>query len=344
MMESSINRPVEMLITISVEQNMLDTLQQTYPRLQITNKITRRVEDIPAEVWARTEVLYTDRVLPDPIMAPNLRWIQFHYAGVEFVLDSPIIKKEDLVMTTASGAASPQLAEYAMMALLSMGHRMGDIFANQDKAEWPRDRWDRFSPLELRGSTVGIVGYGSIGREIARLLQPWDVKILAIKRDVMHPFDNDYNPAGLGDPEGNLFHRLYPIQAINSVFKESDFVIVTLPLTPFTRNLIGAKELASMKSTAYLICVGRGAVIDQAALLTALQERKFAGAFLDVFAEEPLPPTSPFWKMPNVIVSPHISGISRFYDQRAMAVLMENLQRYLLGDKLLNVFDLQRGY
>jgi phosphoglycerate dehydrogenase-like enzyme len=160
----------------------------------------------------------------------------------------------------------------------------------------------------------------------------------------MRPEDPGYTIPGLGDPAGDLFHRLYPYQAARSMMKECDYVVVSLPLTPETRGLIGANELSAMKPSAYLVAVARGGVIDQAALTAALQEKRIAGAALDVFAEEPLPSNSPLWKMPNVIVTPHVGGMSVHYNQRAINLLIENLKRYLTGAPLLNRFDAQRGY
>ncbi|MCE1255284.1 MAG: D-2-hydroxyacid dehydrogenase [Anaerolineae bacterium] len=336
--------PVEVLITIPLAEDLLERLQSVSPRLKINQHITRRAEEISAEVWQRTEVLYTDVVLPDVTLVPNLRWIQFHWAGIEYVLESTLAKKPELTMTTLSGAAAPQMAEFILMMMLALGHRLPDLTVNQAKTEWPRDRWERFVPLELRGSTVGIIGYGSIGRELARLLRPFDVKALAVKRNLMDPYDHGYAIEGLGDPDGDLFTRLYPIQALQSVLKECDFVVVTLPLTAETRDIIGADELAAMKSSAYLIDACRGTVVNEEALLTALQEHKIAGAALDVFADEPLPPASPFWKLPNVFITPHISGISPAYDERAVALFGENIKRYLSGEKLFNKFDPEPGY
>ena len=336
--------PIEILVTIPFTDAQLDNLRNLSPRIRVTSQPARRPEDISAEVWERTEVLYTDRILPDPALVPNLRWLQFHFAGVDFALDSPLLRKPDLQVTTLSGAAAPQMAEYALSMMLVLGHQLPALSLNQTRAEWPRARWDRFSPRELRGSTVGLIGYGSIGREIARLLHPWNCTVLAVKRDVMHPQDLDYIPPGMGDPDGEYFTRLYPVQAVCSVMKECDFVVVSLPLTPQTRGLIGEPELAVMKSTAYLIHIGRGGVVAESALLDALQNKRLAGAVLDVFGEEPLPPTSPFWRLPNALVTPHVGGISRFYADRAMDMLMENLQRYLSGGVLLNRFDLERGY
>jgi len=336
--------PIEVLVTIPFTEPQLSSLREVSPRLRFTVQAARRAEEIPSEVWARTEVLYTDRVLPDAAKVPNLRWIQFHFAGIDFVAQSPLLQRPGLIATNLSGASAIQIAEYVVMMILALGHHLPDLMANQAKAEWPRERFERFIPLELHNSTVGIIGYGSIGRQIAHLLQSFGVTVLATKRDVMQPQDSGYVQEGLGDPQGDLFQRLYPVQALKSMLHQCDFIVVTVPLTPETRGLVGVEELAVVKPTAFLIDTSRGGVVDHAALVAALQERRLAGAALDVFPEEPLAPTSPFWRLPNVIITPHISGSSLYYNERAVALFAENLNRYLAGLPLYNRFDPVMGY
>jgi phosphoglycerate dehydrogenase-like enzyme len=336
--------PIEVLITVPFSEELLNQLRGVSPRLKILPQRARKPEEVPPDVWARAEVLYTNIVLPTAEQAPRLRWIQFHWAGIDHVLDSPLLKKPDLTMTTLSGVSATKAAEYAVMMLLALGHRLPDVIAAQKKGDWPRDRWERFSPQELRTSTVGIVGYGSIGRQIARLLREFGATVLAAKRDAMHPEDSGYIPEGQGDPTGELVHRLYPYQALHSMLRECDFVIITIPLTPETRRMIGAAELAVLKPTATLIDISRGGVIDHNALLSVLRERKIAGAALDVYEQEPLPADHPLWKLPNVILTPHIAGFSPHYEQRAVNLFAENLTRYLAGLPLYNRFDAERGY
>jgi phosphoglycerate dehydrogenase-like enzyme len=247
-------------------------------------------------------------------------------------------------VTSMSGASASQMAEHAVMMMLALGHHMQEIFAHQRKAEWPSDRFELFTPLELRGSTVGIVGYGSIGRQIARLLQTFGAKVLATKRDIRHPEDPGYTVEGLGDPEGDLVNRLYPPQALGSMLKECDFVVVTLPRTKETRGLLGVKELAAFKPGAYLVDISRGEIVDQNALIPLLKEHKIAGAALDVFPVEPLPADSPLWKLPNVIITPHIAGFSAQYDERAAELFAQNLHRYLEELPLYNRLDLTHEY
>ncbi len=335
---------IEALLTVPFNEQSLARLRELSPRLHIQVETGRKADEIPAEIWSKVEILYTDQVMPLPEQAPNLRWVQFHFTGIDPVVDVPLMHKPDLLMTTLSGAAAPQVAEYAVSLLLGLGHRMIELSQAQDKADWPRERWERFRPMELRNSTVGIIGYGSLGREMARLLRPFGTRILAVKRDVFHPEDHGYTIPGLGDPGGDLFDRLYPPQALRSMMKECDFVVVMLPLTAETRGLIGAAELAVMKPSAYFVQLARGAVVDQTALLLALQERRIAGAALDVFQEEPLPNNHPLWRLNNVILSPHIAGMSAAYDERALALWTENLKRYLTGASLLNLLDVQKGY
>ena len=336
--------PIEILITLPLSEPLLTSLREISSRLHFTVQPARRPDEIPPEVWARTEVLYTDRVLPDPAKVPNLRWIQFHFAGIDFATQSPLLQKPDLVATHLSGASATQVAEYVVMMMLALGHHLPDLMESQAKVEWPRERNERFIPLELYHSTVGIIGYGSIGRQVTHLLQPFGVNVLATKREVMHPQDSGYSQKGLGDTQGDLFQRLYPVQALKSMLHLCDFIIVTVPLTPETRGLVGVEELAVVKSTAYLIDTSRGGVIDHIALVTALEERRLAGAALDVFPDEPLPPSSPLWRMPNVIITPHISGSSLYYNERAVTLFAENINRYLAGLPLLNQFDPALGY
>jgi phosphoglycerate dehydrogenase-like enzyme len=299
---------------------------------------------VPSELWQNTEVLYTHRVLPAPEQAPHLQWIQFHWAGIDHALDAPILKRPEVVATHLSGASVSQMAEYAVMMMLALGHRLHDAMSYQKRAEWPKGRWDKFVPNELRGSTVGIIGYGSVGRHIARLLRAFGATMLATKRDAMHPEDDGYNIDGLGDPEGDLAARLYPPQALRSMLKECDFIVVTVPLTEDTRGMIGAKELEAAKHGAYLVDISRGGIVDHEALIEVLRERKIAGAAMDVFPSEPLPSDSPLWKLPNVIITPHVAGFSPHYDLRATALFTENLHRYLAGLPLHNRIKLERGY
>jgi phosphoglycerate dehydrogenase-like enzyme len=338
------NRPINILVAHYFPEDLIAPLRNISPRLEITVQPARKPGDISAEIWAQSEVLYTSGVLPELAQVPKLEWIQFHFAGVDAVAGASILQKPGLIATTLSGAHVPQMGEYVLMMLLALGHRLPKLVEHQLRSEWPKDRWERFLPTELRGSTVGIVGYGSIGRQVARLCQTFGATVLATKRNAMQPKDTGYIQENLGDPGGDFVHRLYPTQALKSMLKECDFIVVTTPLTEETRGLIGAEAFAVMKPTACIVDVSRGGVIDHKALISALREKKIARASLDVFPEEPLPDKSPLWKMPNVLITPHISGISPHYDCRALRLFGDNLRNYLDGKTLFNQFKPERGY
>lgn len=342
--EKQINDPVEVLITLNFNDQLVRQLMDVSPRLHIQVLNVREITDVPSEVWSRVEVLYTNRVLPTPEEAPRLKWIQLHWAGADHAVHAPILAKPGVQATTLSGTSASQMAEHAVLMMLALGHHLPEATALQKRAEWPGDRWERFSPRELRDSTVGIIGYGSVGREIARLVTKFGATVLATKRDVMHPVDTGYMPEGLGDPNGDLVQRLYPPQALSSMLKQCDFVVVCTPLTAETKNLLGAQELASLKPGAYLVALSRGDIVDHSALIPLLRDQKIGGAALDVFPTEPLPADSPLWKLPNVIITPHIAGFSPQYDQRAVQLFAENLQRYLSGLPLHNRISIENEY
>lgn len=336
---------IEILITVPISEELLTQLRGLFPRINVTAIQANGINDIPAETWAQTEVLYTAHLLPKPEQVPALKWLQFHYAGIDRFLDEPLLKKDGLLITTLSGAAASQVAEHILAMMLALGHKLPALLASQKKAEWPRDRFERFSPFELRGKTAGIVGYGSIGRQVARLLQPFGVTVLATKRNVMTPSDSGYIfSEEMGDSNGDFVTRLYPAEALRSMARECHFLIVTVPLTLETTELIGETILQAIQPGAFLIDVSRGGVVSHSALVKALQNGRLAGAGLDVFPEEPLPASSPLWAMPNVIITPHVSGGSPHYTERAMALFSENLLRYQGGLTLYNLVDRQRGY
>jgi len=336
--------PIDVLITLAFTDELVKQISEVSPRLTVEKIVSRKAEEISDEVWKRVEVLYTNRVLPRPEQAPHLRWIQFHWAGLDHALEEPILQREGMNFTNMSGASASQMAEHAVMMMLALGHHLPDIYTHQKKADWPSGRWELFTPHELRGSTVGIIGYGSIGRQIARLLQVFGATVLATKRDVLHPEDTGYILEGLGDLGGDLVNRLYPPQALCSMLEECDYVVVTLPRTTATRGLLGAKELSSIKPNAFLVDISRGEIIDHTALIPLLREHKIAGAALDVYPVEPLPADSPLWKLPNLILTPHIAGFSPHYDQRAVDLFIQNLHRYLEGLPLYNRLDLKLEY
>jgi phosphoglycerate dehydrogenase-like enzyme len=334
---------IQVLVTVPFPDDMMDRLQDVSPRLSFHQSTARRPDDLPASLLPQIEILYTLSALPLPEQAPRLRWVQMHYAGVDHVVDHPLVRA-GVAVTTMSGAAAPQVAEFAWMAILALARQLPEMLRDQAGRHWDDDRFHRFRPVEVRGATIGIVGYGSIGREVGRLARAFGASVLAVKRDLMRLDDDGYRLGGVGDPDATQVDRLYPPQAVASMAERCDFLVVTAPLTPETRGLIGRAVFQRMKPTAYLIDISRGQVVDQDALIQALRDRHLAGAALDVYPVEPLPADSPLWEMPNVILSPHVAGASGAYYERAAAVFAENLRRYLADQPLLNRFDPRRGY
>ncbi|MBZ0300827.1 MAG: D-2-hydroxyacid dehydrogenase [Anaerolineae bacterium] len=332
--------PIHVVVALDFSDEIMDQLRAVSPRLHIE----RHFPKVPDSAWADAEILYTVRELPDPDQAPRLRWIQAHTAGINHLLHSPIMQAEDVEITTASGIHAVPIAEYCLSMMLAFAYRLPTLRGYQERADWPANSWD-FKTQTLRGQTLGIVGYGSIGRELARLADAMGMVVVATKRDLKQiSAEGEYIEAGLGDETGDIPTRLYPPEALASMVKVCDFVVLTLPLTDSTRHIVNEDILSAMKKTAVLVNVSRGGVVDEAALISALAAEKIAGAGLDVFETEPLPATSPLWQLDQVVITPHISGNNGRIHEKAAALFAENLQRYLDNEPLLNQFDRQRGY
>jgi phosphoglycerate dehydrogenase-like enzyme len=305
--------------------------------------VAHRLDDVSEAEWEQAEVLYTTLLMPPPALAPRLRWIQGHFAGVEHLFEAPE-QLGEARLTTSSGIHAPQMAEYVLMMMLAHAHHLPRMLAHQAERHWSPARWKDFVPEELRGATLGVVGYGSIGRECARLAAAFGMRVLAAKRRPDQRADTGWQMSGLGDPTGEVPQRIFGMDELHALLGASDYVLLCVPVTPGTRRLIDAEALRAMKPGGFLINVGRGALVDEAAVAQALRAGTIGGAALDVFAVEPLPTDSPLWDAPNVILSPHVSGFSPHYDERAMALFAANLRRYLDGEPLINEVDRQRQY
>jgi phosphoglycerate dehydrogenase-like enzyme len=273
--------------------------------------------------------------------------VQLHLAGANALFGHPIYTSSDVPLTTTSGVHAATTAEYALTMMLALAHRVPRIIEWQGKGMWPPDeqRWPLFVPAVLRGETLGIIGYGSIGREVARLAtSALGMTVLACKRDPSSRADAGYVQAGTGDPEGLLPAEWFSPGEVSQMLARSDVVVMCAPLTPETQGMLAAAELASMKRDALLINVGRGATIDEAALVEALRSGLIQAAALDVFAEEPLPAGHALYGLDNVILSAHVSGFLPSYDEACTALFCENLRRFLRGEALLNLLDRAKGY
>jgi D-2-hydroxyacid dehydrogenase (NADP+) len=254
----------------------------------------------------------------------KLRWVQVGSAGVENYLFTELVNSQ-VLLTTTSGIHRTPVSEIVIAMMLAFCKRLDKFMRSQLEA-----KWEKLVPDELAGKTLGLLGLGNIGMETAWKAKCLGMKVLALdKTPIRAP---KYVDEVLG-PE-DLDHLLH----------KSDYFVITVPLTKETYHMIGEEELKLMKPDAYIINVARGAVIDNKALIKALKEKWITGAGLDVFEEEPLPKDSEFWKLENVILTPHVSGSTPHYTDRAVKIFCENLRRYLEGKPLINTVDKKAGY
>lgn len=338
--------PVHIVLTTRISRETQLRIQEVSSRVRLYVYNAEEAKDIPKRLWEKAEVLYSGDIVPPPDTETALKWIQSPYAGVDNFLKQPFFQTHpSVILTSSSGIHASVIAEHVFGMMLALGRHLVPMLEHQSRKEWSPERYRLFLPHELRGATLGILGYGSIGREVARLGTAWGMTVLATKRHLKDTSDQGFTLGeDIGDKEGEWADRLYPPEATAFMVKECDFVVITLPLTENTRNLFSREMIGAMKPTAYLINVGRGGILDEVALGEALQEGRIAGAALDVFAEEPLPPQNPLWTAPNLIITPHIAGNMPAYFDKATLVFEENLRRYLKGQPLLNVVDLKQGY
>jgi phosphoglycerate dehydrogenase-like enzyme len=289
------------------------------------------------------DVLFTLRV-PDELMnrAPQLQWIQLLSAGADHILKGVLAERKNVAVTTASGVAASTIAEYTIGSMLAWAHGLHLTLRSQLRREWKRTGFMDIEPM--RGKTLGVIGYGSIGRETARIAHGLGMNVLALKRNPQERRDEGWNPPGVGDPEGSIPSGWYSPEQCADILHESHYITVTLPLTPQTRGLIGRREIATMRPDAYIVNVGRGEVIDQDGLTEALRERRIGGAGLDVFEREPLESESALWELENVILTPHVSGGFKEYNTACCELFAANLQRFRNGQPLMNLVDRNAGY
>jgi phosphoglycerate dehydrogenase-like enzyme len=260
-------------------------------------------------------------------MCPTVRWVHCRAAGLDDLLSSELVD-HPAPLTNGSGVFSPPLGEFVLGAILYFAKDFRRLIRNQEAGVW-----EPFDVAEVAGQTAGIVGYGDIGRAVAMRLKAMGMNILASRRST---------PAADGtDP---LVSKYYGPDKLAEMIPRCDYVVVTAPLTAETRGMIGAREFAAMKPAAVVINVGRGAVIDEPAIIQALTAKRILGAALDVFSTEPLPAGHPFFKMENVLLSPHSTDHTRDWLERAMQFFLTQFERFAKGEPLLNVVDKKRGY
>jgi phosphoglycerate dehydrogenase-like enzyme len=306
-----------------------ERLQQDFPGHQFIQ--LQNYDRVPQEI-ADTDVFIGLSLRPEQFAAAKrLRWIHSPAAAVHQLMYPELIKSS-VALTNSTGVHGPVVAEHAITLLLALAKRLPQAMQYQAKHEWSQNQLWQGSPRprEVADSTVLVIGMGSIGREFAVRAKALGMRILAIRE----------NPAkGLDGADA-----VYGSAQIDEVLPHADYVLLCTPVTPATTGIMNAARMSKMKPDAYLINVARGPLIDEAALLDTLQHRRIAGAALDVFNQEPLPADSPFWSLDNILVTPHTAAVTDRLWERHYRLIVDNMKRFLAGERLLNEVDKSRGY
>jgi phosphoglycerate dehydrogenase-like enzyme len=307
----------------------VDKLRADFPQTEITCSTKKRDDDRALD---GADVLIGWSLSPEQLRAAkSLRWIYSITAAVDQFFYPELISS-DIALTNAGSVHGPVVAEHAIAMLLALAKRLPSATSYQQRRKWAMEAiWnERPRPREVRAATVVVVGLGSIGAEVASMAAALKMYVIGVRE---HP---DRGAAGS--------HEVVSYDSLDGAIARADFVVLAAPLTPRTRHLIDARRLQLFKPIAFLINVSRGSLVDEAALVKALRERRLAGVALDVFEQEPLSRWSPLWKMPQVLITPHTAFLTENVWQRHYEVFAGNLKRYLAGQPLQGVIDKKRGY
>lgn len=270
------------------------------------------------------DILLVRNVAEDFRKYKKLKWIHTTFAGVDKFLMGGIGNSK-AILTNSKGIYDTTVGEHAVALMLALNRGLKSAILYQEKKEWKVfEQAD-----ELFGKTVGIVGAGSIGQHIAKICKAFGCKTMGTNRS---------------GRKCKYIDKILPSKKLRELLKESDYVVICLPLTDETRRSIGKKEFAKMKKSSILINIGRGAVLDEKALIAALKNSRIRGAGLDVFEQEPLPKSSKLWKMKNVIITAHYAGYTPYHEERAVELFCKNLEAFMKGKKMQNVIDKNKGY
>lgn len=304
-------------------------VQNLAKQLEMNNKlhIPESRESLD-ELLAEAEVIFGTGRFPDNLFerAPKLKWIHVGSVGIDYLPKEMFT--HGVTITNGRGSTAIPIAEHITAFMFALAQNTTQLLLNKQEKVWRR-----FTKLELRDRMLGIIGLGSIGRELATIAKGIGMRVIATRKSAVK---REQNVSGVDE--------IYPLNELPQFLKKCDFVSLSVPLTSESRGMIGEAELKAMKPSAFLINVARGAVVQEPVLIKALKEHWIAGAALDVFQKEPLPEDSTLWELPNVILSPHMAGTSDRRSQRVINLFCENLKRYLSGDALLNVIDLKKAY
>ena len=258
--------------------------------------------------------------------AEKVKWIHLGSAGADVAVRSRLVRERGIVVTNSSGVFGIPIAEHVLGLMLALSRKLHEAIQSQVEGVWRRPE----GAGELYGKTAGILGLGDIGTEVAKRAKAFGMHTIAVKRRVA------------AKPE--WVDELYGEEGVDLLVQRSDFVILCLPGTNSTQKVLSRERIWAMKPDAFVINIGRGSLIDEEALIEALEVGRIKGAGLDVFGTEPLPAGSPLWKMKNVIISPHYSGANPYHADRSIAIFCRNLEQYLKGTPMENRVDFEHGY
>lgn len=321
------DRQIDILVLtdwyFTVNDEQLSLLKSSVKNAHITVTERKNVSD---EQLEKAEIIFGSPKPAELIKAKNLRWLQLPSAGVDKFMNKNLFYNNDVILTNCSGIYGITIAEHVLAMILAFNRNLQEYTLFKKEKKWHIIRETR----EFYGSTVGVIGFGDIGQEVAKRVKALGARVLAVKR----------NPSL--KPE--YVDELYTTDDLDDVLKRSDYIVLTLPATDKTRGIISEERLRMMKPDAFLVNIGRGELVDQDALIKALKNNWIRGAGLDVMTPEPLPEDNPLWDIPSVIITQHSSGISKENDGRRLKLFMDNLKRYQNEEPLINVVDFNRGY
>jgi phosphoglycerate dehydrogenase-like enzyme len=315
-----------------------EKLSAEFPDVEFVNR--NNYDTIDTDIKDADAVVSWSLTAEQIARAKKLRWIHSTAAAIHQLM-IPEIVNSDIVITNARSVHGPVVAEHVLALMFAMAKRLPTAMRMQQKHEWGQEAMTREQPpiRELRDSTLGLIGVGSIGGHVAAIASAIGMRVFAVRS---HP-QKGIDWLDRSDPSLSQ-HRVYGPKDLERVLRESDFVVVSAPVTSATEKLIDAVALRAMKQDTYLINVARGALIDEPALIAALKEKRIGGAALDVFAQEPLPASSPLWDLDNVLITPHSAGIAHKLWERQYALFSQNLSRFLKGAPLIGLVNKKAGY
>ncbi len=308
---------------------LAQTIRQHYPEMKVVH--LPDYKGLEAEL-PDTDIFVGWSLRPEQFaLAKKLKWIHATAAGVNQLMYEGV-RRSSVVVTNSRGVMTIPMAEHTLGLILALARRIPSAVQHQAQKHWAQqDIWnEQPPPTEINGRTLLVVGYGAIGQELGRRARALGMRVVGVKRDPSR--GTEHADAVVGSDR------------LREVLGEADFVVLATPVTPETEHAFGQQEFETMKESAHFINVGRGTLVETGALIEALQKKKIAGAAIDVAEQEPLPPESPLWSAPNLLITPHLSAASEQLWHRHAALLLDNLNRYFKGQELRNVVDKQRGY